>query len=353
MIQAGDLIDNSIGVAFGLATLTSAAYGQIVSDVAGTLSNNFVEALAASLGLPRANLTDAQMATRRVRMWGTGGAVVGVAFGCLLGMSSLMFMDLEKSERLKKQRELRTLYSCLMEEGHNLIGAQHCSLFLLDSEPSGEDGHTYLTSMGWRGKEPTTAELNRTFKVYDKDDSGKITANELYHALRSVGWTAELADVEQMIDKFGSTSGELNFEQVHLQPQPASSSKLQHSPSCFLTLFRANACDQFCKLMRTALLVDEVRLKMRKGGSREKVIQSGEVMNVRDVETDPRIEDEVISDARRRQTPLLCKSCRRTIDILFRSLSFCLPCRAAAATRCEATTSNRYSSRPSSTTTAK
>ena len=82
MIQAGDLIDNSIGVAFGLATLTSAAYGQIVSDVAGTLSNNFVEALAASLGLPRANLTDAQMATRRVRMWGTGGAVVGVAFGC-------------------------------------------------------------------------------------------------------------------------------------------------------------------------------------------------------------------------------------------------------------------------------
>ena len=233
-----------------------------------------------------------------------------------------MFMDLEKSERLKKQRELRTLYSSLMEEGHNLIGAQHCSLFLLDSEPSGEDGHTYLTSMGWRGKEPTTAELNRTFKVYDKDDSGKITANELYHALRSVGWTAELADVEQMIDKFGSTSGELNFEQVHLQPQPASSSKLQHSPSCFLTLFRANACDQFCKLMRTALLVDEVRLKMRKGGSREKVIQSGEVMNVRDVETDPRIEDEVISDARRRHRyRCSCKSFRRTIHILFRSLS--------------------------------
>ena len=239
MIQAGDLIDNSIGVAFGLATLTSAAYGQIVSDVAGTLSNNFVEALAASLGLPRANLTDAQMATRRVRMWGTGGAVVGVAFGCLLGMSSLMFMDLEKSERLKKQRELRTLYSCLMEEGHNLIGAQHCSLFLLDAEPSGEDGHTYLTSMGWRGKEPTTAELNRTFKVYDKDDSGKITANELYHALRSVGWTAELADVEQMIDKFGSTSGELNFEQVHTysRSQPAAVScsiaLLSFSPSLF------------------------------------------------------------------------------------------------------------------------
>ena len=130
-----------------------------------------------------------------------------------------------------------------------------------------------------------------------------------------------------MIDKFGSTSGELNFEQVHLQPQPASSSKLQHSPSFFLTLSLPcfHACDQFCKLMRTALLVDEVRLKMRKGGSREKVIESGEVMNVRDVETDPRIEDEVISDARRRHRyRCSCKSFRRTIHILFRSLSLVL-----------------------------
>jgi hypothetical protein len=122
MIQAGDLIDNSIGVAFGLATLTSAAIGQIVSDVSGTLSSGFVEALADSLGLPRAELTTAQLMQRSVRVSGTAGAVVGVALGCVLGMTTLLFMDLEKAERMKRQRELRTLYTVLMEEGHKLIG---------------------------------------------------------------------------------------------------------------------------------------------------------------------------------------------------------------------------------------
>lgn len=57
MIQAGDMIDNTIGVTFGLATLTSAAYGQIVSDVSGTLSSGVVANLFERLGLPRAELT--------------------------------------------------------------------------------------------------------------------------------------------------------------------------------------------------------------------------------------------------------------------------------------------------------
>ena len=156
MIQAGDLIDNSIGVAFGLATLTSAAYGQIVSDVSGTLSSGVVEALAASLGLQRAGLTIEQLSQRSVRVSGTAGAVIGVAFGCLLGMGSLLFMDLDKSERLKRQRELRTLYSCLMEEGHKLIGAQHCSLFLLD-----KDGRC-ASSSRTTGRTPLHAYLSPT-----------------------------------------------------------------------------------------------------------------------------------------------------------------------------------------------
>lgn len=34
--QAGDLIDNNIGVLFGFSTLTAAAIGQIFSDVSGS-----------------------------------------------------------------------------------------------------------------------------------------------------------------------------------------------------------------------------------------------------------------------------------------------------------------------------
>ena len=43
-----------------------------------------------------------------------------MVLGCLLGMTSLLFMDLDKNERLKKQRELRTLFATLMEAGYRL-----------------------------------------------------------------------------------------------------------------------------------------------------------------------------------------------------------------------------------------
>jgi len=216
MIQAGEAIDASIGVKLGLATMTSAAMGQIVSDVSGTLSGGAVEAIATSLGLPHAGLTRAQLGLRQVKVSGTLGAAVGVGCGCVVGMSCLLFMDLEKAERLKKKVELRTLYATLMEEGHKSIGAEHCALFLLDEpydskaepkragEDEGEDGEggglgLFLTSLGWKGKEPTKQELDRTFKEIDVDQSGAVSSVELYQALRTQGWTAELGDVEAMI----------------------------------------------------------------------------------------------------------------------------------------------------------
>ena len=107
MIQAGEAIDSSIGVTLGLATMTSAAIGQIVSDVSGTLSGGAVEAMASRLGLPHAGLTRAQLGLRQVKVAGTLGAAVGVGCGCVLGMSCLLVMDLEKAERLKKKARLR------------------------------------------------------------------------------------------------------------------------------------------------------------------------------------------------------------------------------------------------------
>lgn len=267
MIAAGDMIDNTIGVTFGLATLTSAACGQIVSDVSGTLSSGVVEAMAAGLGLPRPQFTEAQLSHPRVRVWGTAGAVFGVALGCVLGMSSLLFMDLEKSERLKKQRELRTLYATLMQEGHDLIGAQHTALFLLDKASIGvaragdAAAPLYLTSMGWKGKEPTREELKRTFDVFDADGSGFVTSRQLYFALRASGWTAEFADVEALI------------------------AKVDNDRDAMLSF------DEFSQLMREVLLQDEVRLSVRRGGSRDTVLRTGKVLNVRDVDRDPRITD--------------------------------------------------------------
>ena len=91
--------------------------------------------------------------------------------------------------------ELRTLYATLMEEGHKSIGAEHCALFLLDEpydpkvEPkrAGEGGEggglgIFLTSLGWKGKEPTKQELDRTFKEIDVDQSSNVSSVELYQA---------------------------------------------------------------------------------------------------------------------------------------------------------------------------
>jgi len=120
MIQAGDYIDSTLGVTLGLSTLTAAAFGQVVSDVSGTLFGNTIDHIAARSGLPTAKLTDSQRRMRRVRLAGMAGAVGGVIVGCLLGMTTLLFKDLGKNERLRRQREMSTLFSTLMQEGRSL-----------------------------------------------------------------------------------------------------------------------------------------------------------------------------------------------------------------------------------------
>jgi hypothetical protein len=53
----------------------------------------------------------------QVKLASTTGQCIGVVVGCLLGMTSLLFMDLERKERLKKQAELSTLFDTLLCEG--------------------------------------------------------------------------------------------------------------------------------------------------------------------------------------------------------------------------------------------
>lgn len=251
MIQAGDLIDSTLGLALGLSTLTAAAYGQVVSDVCGTLFGNTIDHIAARLGLRTARLTEAQLRMRRVRLVGMGGAVFGVIIGCLLGMTTLLFKDLRKNERLKRQRELHTLFSTLMEEGHNLIGAEHCTLQLVDS-----DGE-HLFSLGMRGNPPTPGEMRQAFEAYDAKSSGFVDAEELSHALRRLGWTMNPTQAERMIASVDTDGrGELSFT-------------------------------QFSALLTKAIVSDEVRVKVREGGTRHHVLTSGQVLNVRDVRDHP------------------------------------------------------------------
>ena len=101
MLQAGNAIDGTIGVAFGLSTLTAAACGQICSDAAGVLFGGTVESIAKYAGIPKAGLTNAQRGlavVKRVRLFGT---LAGVICGCTMGLVNLFIIDTDRPVTLK------------------------------------------------------------------------------------------------------------------------------------------------------------------------------------------------------------------------------------------------------------
>uniref|UniRef100_A0A7S0HMU1 Transmembrane protein 65 n=1 Tax=Hanusia phi TaxID=3032 RepID=A0A7S0HMU1_9CRYP len=109
MITMGDLIDSTLGVTFGLSTLTAAGFGQIFSDVSGVCFGGTVEAIFLRLGLPTANLTSQQAQLKVTRLVSTFGAACGVVVGCLLGMSTLLLHNKEETEERKHEAEFNKM----------------------------------------------------------------------------------------------------------------------------------------------------------------------------------------------------------------------------------------------------
>ena len=103
MIQAGHLIDCTIGVTFGLSTLTAAAFGQICSDASGVVFGTTLEGLAQRAGLPSANLSSVQRSMAIVKRFKFAGTFLGVMLGCTLGLVNLLMIDTSRSSTLKLQ----------------------------------------------------------------------------------------------------------------------------------------------------------------------------------------------------------------------------------------------------------
>lgn len=121
MIQAGQFIDNTIGVTMGLATMTAAAAGQVVSDVSGVIFGGSLERFLHRYRLIAASsLTTAQRALPICRNVAMLGAVCGVALGCGLGASCLLFMDLEARERAERAIQLKAVLNDMMDEAATL-----------------------------------------------------------------------------------------------------------------------------------------------------------------------------------------------------------------------------------------
>ncbi|KAM6903860.1 transmembrane protein 65 [Lycodopsis pacificus] len=108
MIAAGTQIELSIGVTLGISTMAAAAWGNLVSDLAGLGLAGYVEALASKLGMQGPDLTAKQADMWQTRVSSHMGKAIGVTIGCILGMFPLFFLDDEKEKKEKeKEREAR------------------------------------------------------------------------------------------------------------------------------------------------------------------------------------------------------------------------------------------------------
>jgi hypothetical protein len=121
MIQAGQYIDSTLGVTLGLATMTAAACGQVISDVSGVVFGGTLERFLTRMRLIQApELTTAQRQLPLCRNVAMLGAVLGVITGCALGATTLLLVDLEARERIHRATQLRDIVADMMEDEHEL-----------------------------------------------------------------------------------------------------------------------------------------------------------------------------------------------------------------------------------------
>jgi len=103
MLRMGNTLDCTIGVTFGLSTLSAAAMGQMCSDVAGIVFGDTVERACRACGLPASGLTLEQRRLPICKRVALLGSCVGVVSGCCLGMINLLFMDTGRAQQLKSE----------------------------------------------------------------------------------------------------------------------------------------------------------------------------------------------------------------------------------------------------------
>jgi hypothetical protein len=138
MIQAGGYIDSTIGVRFGMATLTAAAMGQVVSDVSGVVFGGYLERWMSPWIKP-SSLTSIQQQLPIVGRIRLVGAVGGVIVGCMLGASSLYFVLNDDSPR--PTNHLKQLQGIIGDMLSQKGGFQQvaCTLYLKDATHTVQD----------------------------------------------------------------------------------------------------------------------------------------------------------------------------------------------------------------------
>eukprot|EP01061_Rhynchopus_euleeides_P007136 TRINITY_DN1610_c5_g1_i2.p1 TRINITY_DN1610_c5_g1~~TRINITY_DN1610_c5_g1_i2.p1 ORF type:complete len:290 (+),score=114.47 TRINITY_DN1610_c5_g1_i2:184-1053(+) len=211
-------------------------------------------------------MTDKQRSMRSTKLLGTLGSAIGVMIGCCLGMINLLFLDLEKAERMKQAEKMRSLFDAIIAEGWELVNCDRCTLYLIKdlTKPFQEDDGDPKTlfTMVRHGVYPTREELEIAFHYatgLDPHDHPNIRSDQLAQVLIHVGW--EPKRVAQMLP---------DTEEITYQ--------------------------EFSDFMTDHLVQAQCSVPLRKSGTKWAVVRSGEVLNVPDVYTDDRFKHNRYSD---------------------------------------------------------
>ncbi|KAI2808323.1 hypothetical protein RDWZM_005636 [Blomia tropicalis] len=91
MIMSGDYIMATIGGHFGISTLASAGLGNALADAVSISLAYYVESFFSALvkNTPASSMTLSQFELRRTRWVIQSARVIGISFGCILGMAPL------------------------------------------------------------------------------------------------------------------------------------------------------------------------------------------------------------------------------------------------------------------------
>jgi len=267
MITVGDQIDYRLGSAFGIRTLTAAAMGQVVSDTTAVIFGDVIERLAVKMGLPTSGLSPRQLAHWKATTARTAGAAFGVAVGCLLGMCSLFFLDLDKRDKAERIKALQPLIVSIVDSCHALVRADHCRLWLLDkADPR------YIVSWGVQTAVPRPDHLREAFYHVSRTSAGGVTAHQLICAAALIGRETNVQRVEEELIRIEKELGGL-------------SSRVRSD----LNEDRAFSFDVFAEYMRLEVAGQlEERRRLRPGGVKDSAIVSKRTVLRDSVAEDPR-----------------------------------------------------------------
>ena len=195
MVLAGDAIDRTLGIALGMSALAAAGLGNALSDVAGVFLSGRIETISGGL-IEKPRLTRAQAQSSLVTRTMAGSSAFGIAFGCILGMFPLLFINSQNNENTKS---LKQVFDLADRDGNAALEFEELT-------------HV-LSALGISIK---PAAARRIFDEADVDGNGTISFSEFAHAARGF-----LSSVD--VDNNGCVSAEETAAAVALRLHAAAS----------------------------------------------------------------------------------------------------------------------------------